>query len=439
MIASESEDEAFDDIEFPDSVEALRLGAYRHTGQSSEVEMDGEDDADDPSAGLVIPDDGTLHPGRLKVTPIAGPTPSPRAASPSKIPRLVPSAFVSSYVQADMHGKPKPLTGTYISGPDRRTGPSAPISPSLGHIQRLSSQLISQRKLHGDSPTKLIRKPKGAQQYGDGTELDTFDDLPVSSTTENKFVKTIKVTPKINPAKPVHNTSLKRSSSKAGSMGSIVSSPEERENRRPYTAGGPVHHRPSQTYQDRRPPTSHKRRPRKKPTLIRNLNNSNAVKVVGDMVYNPALQKWEGNEDVLAEFDKALPSRPALITNKGGYKMPQVVGNMVFDPIKMCWVGNDEEADVFADISDDMSVVTEMGSGGFVPEQTEFNLSKSFKEAMCIAESSHKLFMGKWYPKAVLDSRTMMRDTSKTHLYEIRSHTNGDRRPKLMGRHAIWR
>lgn len=83
------------------------------------------------------------------------------------------------------------------------------------------------------------------------------------------------------------------------------------------------------------------------------------------MTYNPTLQKWEGNEDVLLEFDRASPSRPALITNKGGYKMPQVVGGMVFDPTRMCWVGNEEEADVFADFPDDMSVITDVAPRTF--------------------------------------------------------------------------
>ncbi|KAI8587477.1 hypothetical protein BDZ88DRAFT_239131 [Geranomyces variabilis] len=143
------------------------------------------------------------------------------------------------------------------------------------------------------------------------------------------------------------------------------------------------------------------------------------------MVYNPTLQKWEGNEDALLEFDRASPSRPALITNVGGYKLPQSVGGMVFDPVRMCWLGNDEDGDVFADFPDDMSVVSDAPFGPTLQQPTEFQLSKSLREAICIAESSHKLFMGTWYPKAIFDSRTMIRDTSKTHLYDIRSHAKG--------------
>jgi hypothetical protein len=73
------------------------------------------------------------------------------------------------------------------------------------------------------------------------------------------------------------------------------------------------------------------------------------------MVYDPVLQKWDGNEDILTEFDLAPPptKRPSLITNIGGSKVPQSIGGMVFDPVKMCWVGNDEEEDIFADFEDD--------------------------------------------------------------------------------------
>ena len=82
------------------------------------------------------------------------------------------------------------------------------------------------------------------------------------------------------------------------------------------------------------------------------------------MTYDPIQQKWDGNEEILLDFDKAsLASvnavnrlRPALITNKGSASMiPQVVGNMVFDPIQMRWLGNEEEGDVFAGIDDDLN------------------------------------------------------------------------------------
>ena len=83
------------------------------------------------------------------------------------------------------------------------------------------------------------------------------------------------------------------------------------------------------------------------------------------MTYNPDLQKWEGNEEALLDFDRATPVRPALITNKGGSKMPHTVGQMVFDPVKMCWIGNEEDVDVFAGVlsEEEMEKMSDMTGG----------------------------------------------------------------------------
>jgi hypothetical protein len=89
------------------------------------------------------------------------------------------------------------------------------------------------------------------------------------------------------------------------------------------------------------------------------------------MHYNPALYRWEGNENALAPFD--VPSTPispkpapALITNVGAMQGVQVVGGMVFDPQRMCWlkmapsqpskggvaIAPEDEEDVFAGLHD---------------------------------------------------------------------------------------
>jgi hypothetical protein len=106
------------------------------------------------------------------------------------------------------------------------------------------------------------------------------------------------------------------------------------------------------------------------------------------MRYNPALFRWEGNENALAPFDAPVSSpalslnqaslgypgkpetpRPALITNINASQGVQVVGGMVFDPQRMCWlkigasgpggaggasesVDLDDEDDPFADVPD---------------------------------------------------------------------------------------
>ncbi|KAJ3191720.1 hypothetical protein HK101_007472, partial [Irineochytrium annulatum] len=159
-------------------------------------------------------------------------------------------------------------------------------------------------------------------------------------------------------------------------------------------------------------------RPRKKPKLIKNSGTSGA-QVVGGMVYNPELQQWEGNEEALLEFDRVTSLsklRPALITNMGRkLQIPHQMGGMVFDPVLMKWIGNEEE-DVFADFADDFRDSSREDSTTF----SELTLSKALKQSLYISESSHKLFLGKWYPKALIDSKMIIRDTSKVHLHEIR-------------------
>lgn len=83
------------------------------------------------------------------------------------------------------------------------------------------------------------------------------------------------------------------------------------------------------------------------------------------MRYNPATFRWEGNENLVQDFDTAPAPRspkpaPALIANVGGVHNVQTVGGMIFDPQRMCWLkaqegpprGPPEEEDVFAGLDD---------------------------------------------------------------------------------------
>ena len=102
--------------------------------------------------------------------------------------------------------------------------------------------------------------------------------------------------------------------------------------------------------------------------------------VVGDMFFNPKTLRWDGNEQILRDFDAiiASSSRPALITNLSGQgsstpvngqssaTTPKVVGSMLFDPIKMCWVhqlGDAFEEDPFAAIDELEKLDEEEGEG----------------------------------------------------------------------------
>lgn len=80
------------------------------------------------------------------------------------------------------------------------------------------------------------------------------------------------------------------------------------------------------------------------------------------MRYNPVNFRWEGNENLVQEFDTTAPKSPkpapALITNVGAMQNVQTVGGMIFDPHRMCWLkaapleSGAEEDDVFAGLDD---------------------------------------------------------------------------------------
>lgn len=93
------------------------------------------------------------------------------------------------------------------------------------------------------------------------------------------------------------------------------------------------------------------------------------LSAVNGMHYNPTTFRWEGNENLVQDFDtapaKSPKPAPALITNVSASQNAQVVGGMVFDPQRMCWlrlasqqpatngaVAVQDEDDVFAGLDD---------------------------------------------------------------------------------------
>ncbi|KAI9141393.1 hypothetical protein BKA69DRAFT_1175164 [Paraphysoderma sedebokerense] len=166
-----------------------------------------------------------------------------------------------------------------------------------------------------------------------------------------------------------------------------------------------------------------------KPTLIRPTQGTEK-KVVGNMVYNPTLKKWEGNEDALRLFDRQNQVRPNLITNNSR-DIPQSVGKMYFDPVKMCWIGNEDE-DIFKIMDDEAPSAQSNPSSPAVNTTddkfafrvgTEFKLSSQLKNQMSINESLHKSFMSKWCPteeKRPDRGSLFCQSIRVTHLYDIR-------------------
>lgn len=249
---------------------------------------------------------------------------------------------------------------------------------------------------------RTLTRPTRRRAFGDGNELEVFDDLPTSATTESKFVKqpiargapksvqmrsklglshlnnsssTIESSSAVPPSTPLSpvkqeftprfardtNASRLAREQRIGSVNATLhaqpSLPTVRET-------GPL--APVSTNWKARidagskglasPSTQRVKRGKalpQKPKLIKPMGDGvNSIKTLKGMQWNPTLFRWEGNENALAPFDVPAPSphspllasggkskaAPALIANVGATKGVQVVGGMVFDPQRMCWL-----------------------------------------------------------------------------------------------------
>ncbi|KAK0706560.1 hypothetical protein B0T26DRAFT_727102 [Lasiosphaeria miniovina] len=267
---------------------------------------------------------------------------------------------------------------------------------------RPNSRAVSRSTVRSPSPRKYrpgekaapegawqqLNKPRRARHFGDGHELDGFDDLPTSSQAEARYLKqpitggpkaqmrsrmyqnilpdrTMTPSPQLpySPARMDHVPSFARDTA-----ASRIARETSLAQRTPSGALAPLTtQRVAQLSQrsnfNPQPPQSavkpkkSRRTPQLKPHLIANLNPPKDPKLVKGMCYNPETFRWEGNDNVLSAFDAPASSpstasvpqylmrerenatpRPALITNFGASKGVQVVGGMVFDPQNMCWL-----------------------------------------------------------------------------------------------------
>lgn len=185
--------------------------------------------------------------------------------------------------------------------------------------------------------------------YGDGTELDEFDDLPTSKEKERKFTT--------------------RGKGEGGSSGLGIKSKlvEQRKvegaRRRAAARAGHVLSGGS------------------KKGLIRQMSENTLAKTSknSEMRWNSHDSRWEGNESVLRAFDNVLSSssRPALITqlstipsSASFHHKPEInshssgignkahnhtVGEMIFDSIAMCWRSRAPEQEIRLEIEIDES------------------------------------------------------------------------------------
>lgn len=249
---------------------------------------------------------------------------------------------------------------------------------------------------------RTLTRPTRRRAFGDGNELEVFDDLPTSATTESKFVKqpiargapksvqmrsklglshlnnsssTIESSsaiPPSTPLSPVKQDSTPRFARDTNAsrlareqrIGSVNATLHAQPSLPTVRESGPL--APVSTNWKARidagskglasPGTQRVKRgkvPPQKPKLIKPMGDGvNNIKTLKGMQWNPTLFRWEGNENALVPFDVPVLSphsptlasggkskaAPALIANVGATKGVQVVGGMVFDPHRMCWL-----------------------------------------------------------------------------------------------------
>ncbi|KAK6528671.1 hypothetical protein TWF694_003917 [Orbilia ellipsospora] len=231
-----------------------------------------------------------------------------------------------------------------------------------------NAQVVAPEPLRKEAAsTNFLLAPTRRMNYGNGTELEAFDDLPTSAKLESQYT-----------VKPVGQGAPRAlRSSKRVNLSAVTptqSDPPSKETKLPryrglITASHAPRVAPSTSEGDQKRSTRRAKVPKRlnhdssqKPQLITAAALPNETKAVNDMIYNPSTFRWEGNEHVVRGFDRddtlptALP-RPALISSVKSSKNIQVVGKMVFDPDHMCWLkvddtGSDDEANALADIDD---------------------------------------------------------------------------------------
>ncbi|KAL3459878.1 hypothetical protein BJX64DRAFT_264333 [Aspergillus heterothallicus] len=263
------------------------------------------------------------------------------------------------------------------------------------------------------TPKRTLTRPTRRRNYGDGSELASFDDLPTSTAAESRFVKQpsgrgaprslrnklstsqaaqskLEFQPQevsITTSPPLckqqrssvprfardTNASRNAREQRIASMSSVArlrenapltplsSNWKPQNTSRVPSATGPLRNKKGKSSS-----ISSTR-----PQLIKPIGAGvQEAKSVKGMHYNPASFRWEGNENLVRGFDtaatpKSPKSSPALITNVGAMQNVQVVGGMVFDPQRMCWlklassqpgvdgvVAVEDEDDVFSTLAD---------------------------------------------------------------------------------------
>ncbi|KAJ9101733.1 hypothetical protein QFC21_003072 [Naganishia friedmannii] len=386
----------------------------------------------------------TYHPPALSVPSYTAQTATSAARSLGKIR--------NSSTGSDEWGTTRSRTSSEQSSTVRST-PSTGANRTLRPRRLLSSTFAPDTQADHTSSARFpsvpiahqLKTPKSHIPYGDGTELDAFEDLQLDRGKEGM----LKV-PKGGSGAAYG--SLGRSAGLQLGLGrpppsgrtspvKVLDSNITAEKRKKH---------PSQPVPAPRQAATSKGKPlARKAGLIRHLGRVEKKKV-GDMTWNPETLRWEGNYQVLRDFDAQVMSsaRPALITHYAAFasmntmssrstlsgdktvctgvtnapsstitpstlNAARVVGNMMFDPVKMCWVSTlpteEDEPDPFANIEED-GFTDNMAPRGSLEEEHEqnedFGDNTAFVRGGTITKDTGKALI------AGIRSRTAMRFSS---------------------------
>ncbi|THH33545.1 hypothetical protein EUX98_g634 [Antrodiella citrinella] len=394
-----------------------------------------------------------------------------RLTMPTSSSRLKSRTPVSSIFPSPAVPPPPPLPRSASPLPPSR--PSSSASVKLRHTPSQS--------LPHPPAVKVLKRPKRPKTYGDGTELDAIDDLPLDREKEGRYrVQAKQRIPGATYSSKTPEPMLVDTGVLRGTL--------RRTKKRDFSGG-------SSELTQMAPPTkslkrtelaqsmspepikkknlaSPSRHTRRKPTLIRNLGGANDPKVIGEMKWNPLTLRWEGNDQALRDFDVAVGSstRPALITHLTGSSMgspvgsfasgARIVGNMIFDPSRMCWISTlppeEEEPDVFADLADDEDEDAWEAKGGTIKANLQglpsavpssaveppsparshtrsmsesesdrgsrasmvCNVDDAFLESCRVAEERHRSEMRGWIPTR---GEPFTEQQERSYLFEIRA------------------
>ncbi|WAR53532.1 hypothetical protein PtB15_3B40 [Puccinia triticina] len=319
-----------------------------------------------------------------------------------------------------------PMTVSTPAGSSRLTMPTIAsrlkAKPSIIHEEHSSnSRRWTTNGMSAVIPHQL-RRPRRPRTYGDGTELDEFDDLPTSKEKEKQFTRAVKNT-----------SNSTRVSSKLGSVGPTNPNNEKKDGTN-HPVAGSSSQRSRSRLEARKAEgvrrralaiNAHIKKISTKKGLIRQMsgNTLSQLSTNTEMRWNDEEARWEGNEHVLREFDNVLStsSRPALIsqlsiqsphmrspTGAMPEDMPEslmgsfrptkaqnhVVGGMIFDTESMSWKkvpGGGVDEDELQLESDEELELRWLADD-------ESSRSGSFWLACVEAEERHKKEIASWIP-----------------------------------------